>query len=133
VRTDVTEVGVEKLLDTAIDRAKPVSQLPVLLVVVAQQGPGDFEKVRTGSAPADRLAERREFEIDVAVQFLVPFAGRARDNPCSHTFASILTIGIKRDGDVVHGTRVCPAEQPGSSVLSRLIHHCCAFRLRLNP
>jgi len=66
VRTNVTEVRVEKVLDTAIARAQPVSQLPVFLAVVAQQRPGDFEKIRAGGVPADRQPQRREFEIDVA-------------------------------------------------------------------
>src|SRR5579864_4089406 len=95
VRTNVAQVLVEKTLDAAIAGTEPVSQLPVLLVIVAQQRPGDFEKVQAGGAPVDRLAHRGEFEVDVAVEFLIPFAGRVCETQFGHTFASIGIMGIK--------------------------------------
>jgi hypothetical protein len=124
-RTNVTEVRVEKFLDAAIARAEPVSQLLVFLVVVAQQGSGDFEKVRARGAPADGLAQCREFQIDVAIKFLIPLAERLSGSQCSHVFASIRIVRIKRDANVVRWARASPAEPHGSSILSSLIHGLC--------
>src|ERR1019366_2053532 len=58
LRANVAEIPVQKFLDSGIARAEPVPELPVLLVVIAQQGSGEFEKVRAGGASADRLTHR---------------------------------------------------------------------------
>ena len=111
-----------------VARAEPAPQLPVLLVVVAQQGPGDFEKVRARGVPADRQAQRREFEIDVAVQFLIAFSERTLISRCSHTRSPCGRSGIKK-GHFTGSARalLCAVGQPGPIALSSLVHQEGSF------
>src|ERR1019366_4099735 len=97
LRTNIAQVLVQKVLDTAIAGAQPVPQLPVFLVVVAQQGPGDFQKVGAGGAPADRLPQRGELEIDVAVQLFVALRETLLVSRCTHTYPPCGQSGLKRD------------------------------------
>ena len=77
---DVVEVGVEKRLDAGIGGAQAVAEQLVFLMIVAQQGTGEIEEMRIGSAAAGGLAERCQLEIDVAYQFLVSLRRHANDS-----------------------------------------------------
>ncbi len=68
-RTDVLQIRVQKLLNAGIGGAQPVAEQLILLIVVAQQGSGQFQKVGVRGAMAGRLPERHKFQLDVAEQF----------------------------------------------------------------
>ncbi len=67
VGTDFAQVRVEESLNARIGGAEAVAQQLVLLIVIPQQRPGDFEEVRVGREAAGRLAQGGEFQVDVAI------------------------------------------------------------------
>jgi hypothetical protein len=69
--TDVRQICVEKCLDARIGGAQAVPQKIILLEIIAQQGAGNFQKIRSRGAAAGRLAESSQLEIDITIEFLV--------------------------------------------------------------
>src|SRR5207248_1781861 len=75
VRHEVTEISVEERLDAGISRTEAISKQLILLVVVPQEGAGDFESMPVRCALAEGLPECSQFQVDVAEQFLMVFFG----------------------------------------------------------
>jgi len=66
VGADVTEIGVEKCLDAGVDGGQAAAEELLFLVEAAEERAGGLEEFEIGSMVAEGLAERGEFEIDVA-------------------------------------------------------------------
>ena len=77
---------------------------------------------------ADGLAERGQFEVDVADQFLIAFSERTLISRCSHTRSPCGRSGIKK-GHFTGSARalLCAVGQPGPIALSSLVHQEGSF------
>jgi len=66
VGADVAEIGVEECLDARVDGGEAAAEELLLLMEAAEERAGGAEEFEIGSMVAEGLAERGEFEIDVA-------------------------------------------------------------------
>jgi hypothetical protein len=60
------KIVVEKLLNAGVGGAQIAPQTKILLMVVAQERPCEFKKIRVGFGAAGGLSERCQLEVDIA-------------------------------------------------------------------
>ena len=63
LRRDIAEIGVKEGLNAGISRAQSIAQHLILLIEVAQQRAGDFERTRVGGAMAGGLPQGASFKL----------------------------------------------------------------------